>query len=233
MKTIRPAKPGPNEAARKKQCVQCGTCCRKGGPTLHRQDLDLLKQGRIGYQHLTTIRAGETAYNPLSDKAEPAKREMVKISGTDGDWTCLFLNRADNSCSIYDQRPLECRLLQCWDPADLLAVINTDTIVRIDIINPDDPICSVIEMHERECPVREVNKLVDKIRQDAANPAGHLTGLNEIVTKDLAIRAKATEQFGLSVAVEMFVMGRPLFKILAGRGFSIHEDQDGIHLGLN
>lgn len=230
---MQPPKPGPAEAARKQQCVQCGTCCRKGGPTLHHQDTDLLKKGTVNYQQLITIRTGETAYNPLSDKAAPIRQELVKISGTGGDWTCLFLNQAENSCSIYDHRPLECRLLACWDPTELLAVINKGTIVRTDIINPADPIAGIIAMHERQCSVDQVNTLVNKIRQQAAGQAEHLAEINALVARDLAIRADAAKRFGLSVGAEMFVLGRPLFQILAGPRFSIQEDQDGLHLYLN
>lgn len=56
-------------------CRRCGTCCIKGGPSLHREDLPLVEEGRIRVQDLVCIRSGEMAYDPRRGAA-------VRTSGT-------------------------------------------------------------------------------------------------------------------------------------------------------
>jgi hypothetical protein len=46
-----------------------------------------------------------------------------------------------------------------------------------------------------------------------------LAELDALVRRDLALRSKAISEFGLSLEAELFIFGRPLFKILSARGF--------------
>ena len=134
-----------------RQCKQCGTCCRKGGPILHLEDRDILRARHIQVQHLITIRQGELAYSPVTNDLHPTTRELIKTAGRGDDWTCCFFDERTGACSIYEYRPLECRLLQCWDTAPLEAVINRETLARTDIIPADDPILPLIAHHDQEC----------------------------------------------------------------------------------
>ena len=45
--------------------------------------------------------------------------------------------------------------------------------------------------------------------------------LTALVHRDLAIRSKAISEFGLSLEAELFLFGRPLFKVLSARGFQL------------
>ncbi len=51
-------------------CIRCGTCCMKGGPVLHQQDKAILLEGYAGHQHLITLRKGEMAYDPVTNRLE-------------------------------------------------------------------------------------------------------------------------------------------------------------------
>lgn len=116
-------------------CIQCGTCCRKGGPVLHHEDKGLLDSGLIRAEHLITIRKGEPAFSPLSGKVEPASCELIKINGRKGEWTCCFFDAETPACTIYAHRPLECRLLECWDTEKLISVINKNTLAGSTLFN--------------------------------------------------------------------------------------------------
>src|SRR4030042_7016650 len=76
-------------------CIRCGTCCMKGGPALHQEDKNILLAGHVGHQHLVTIRKGELAFNPVSDKLEPVPRELIKVQGKGKGWTCCFYNKKE------------------------------------------------------------------------------------------------------------------------------------------
>ena len=200
-------------------CIRCGTCCRKGGPTLHREDISILLDGHAGHHHLVTIRKGEPVFDPVRGTLQPAQQELVKVRGKGKDWTCCFFDEQTSSCTVYEHRFLECRLLKCWDPSELVPVIGKNTIVRADIINPGDPIMEVIDMHEQECPYHKVEELVSTLSRE--KEAKTLAKLAEFVRKDLAIRSYAICELGLPKEFEHFAFGRPLFKTLSARGILV------------
>ncbi len=190
---------------KKIECKRCGTCCIKGGPVLHTEDLLLIKNKTIRLDQLVVIRKAEPAYNPVSDAVEPASCEMLKLQGKSGSWECLFYDDALKSCTIHDSRPLECRLLQCQDPAALLAVTGIDCLSRQDIIEPNDP--AQAYLHEfAECSWEKFNSLL-------AKPAPHsLQDAEKILRADLFLRQQAIERLQLSLAQELFYFGRPMFQ---------------------
>jgi len=198
-------------------CTRCGTCCRKGGPTLHREDISILLDGHAGHHHLVTIRKGELVFDPVLGTLRPAHQELVKVRGKGQDWSCCFFDEKSSACTIYEHRFLECRLLKCWDPSELESLIGKNTIVRADIINPDDPIMEVIEAHEQECPYHEVEELICNLSRETGKSKA-LAKLKELVRKDLAIRFYAISELGLRKEFELFIFGRPLFKVLNSRG---------------
>jgi len=208
-----------------KHCKQCGTCCRKGGPALSREDLDLIRQGHIRHDQLVTIRQGELGYNPATARLEPVPVELLKIRGQGNGWTCLFFAEAGNACTIYAHRPATCKILQCWQPEALLATIYQNTLRRTDLINPSDPILAEIARHEQACPGRVFTEL---LTQDDGTE--DLARLSELVRADLAIRAEVAQKTGISLEMEFFLFGRPLFKQLAGSGIEYVEKNGEIHL---
>jgi len=215
------AKEKEQENNPRNHCIRCGTCCLKGGPVLHHVDKKILLAGHIGYQHLVTIKKGEFALNPVSGQVEPTSQEMIKVAGKGKDWSCIFFDEITATCVIYENRPLECRLLKCWDTSGLISVIGKNTIKRTDIINPDDRILAIIDNHERECPYNEVDTLVAVLSREE-HSAKILEKLTELVRKDLAIRSYAVSEFGLKADFEFFIFGRPLFKVLGAFGISVH-----------
>ena len=212
-------------------CIRCGTCCIKGGPTLHGEDRQIIQEGHIGTEHLITIRKGELAYTPAGEGVRPVPRELVKIAGKGRGWECIFLDDAEPGCTIYEQRPLECRILKCWDTSDLLSVIYKDPLTRADIISAEDPILELIDDHEKRCPVQDMEDILSSLSQshrDDISPS--LKKLEELVQEDLSIRAEAVSHYALPLAAELFILGRPLFTLLRGRGIAVQEKHGRIHL---
>jgi len=191
---------------------------------LHHDDKKILLSGYVGHKHLVTVRRGEMAYNPLRDCLEPVPRELIKVAGKGNGWSCVFYDEKESCCSLYEHRFLECRLLKCWDPSDLISVIYRDTISRADIINPDDPIMEVIAMHEKECPFNEINALLTAL-SDGKNRKGIFSELSVFIQADSSLRIHAFSELGLGREFELFIFGRPLYRILADSGLSMHELQ--------
>ncbi|MEW6067661.1 MAG: YkgJ family cysteine cluster protein [Nitrospirota bacterium] len=201
-------------------CIRCGTCCIKGGPVLHHEDKRILLEGYVSHQHLLTIRKGEPAINPVTGRLEPAPQELIKVRGKDEGWSCLFYNEKKAACTIYKNRFIECRLLKCWDTSDLISIMGKDTITRSDIINPDDPIVDVIKTQERECSYNEIENLISNI-SGGINKSLSLEKLREIIQKDISIRSFSIKELGLKKDLELFIFGRPLFKVLSDLGLSL------------
>jgi len=213
----------------KQQCDCCGTCCRNGGPPLHKSDIGLVKTGILNFSDLVTVRRGELVLPPLATRPVSAEVEWIKIQGRDGDWCCRFLVTASNTCAIYENRPVSCRALKCWDTVEILAMSGRDLLCRSDLISLDDPLWPLVEAHEQICPVPDLEKLVRELaggdRSDAI-----LRELAGLVTVDLQVRSRAVQEFKLTVARELFYFGRPLFQILQPLGIMPHETPVGLEL---
>jgi Fe-S-cluster containining protein len=202
------------------ECRRCGTCCLKGGPVLHTEDIKIIREGYAGHRHLVTLRKGEIAFNPAGNRPVRIPKELIKVNGKDREWTCLFYDEEKTSCAIYEHRFIECRLLKCWDTSELMSVIGSNTLARSDLINPRDPILEVIEAHEKECPCSKVEDLIVKASRDN-DKTEFLSALAELVRKDFAMRSYALNDLGLRREYEPFIFGRPLKEIIELRGLSV------------
>lgn len=207
-------------------CKRCGNCCKEGGPALHLQDLDLVREGKIPQRSLITIRKGELVHNPLANKVQPSNVELIKIVGTGRQWSCYYFDK-QSGCTIYGVRPYTCRVLKCWDTAEILSLFEKDTLCRLDILSPDNPLIPVIKEHEHICPCDDLGYIQENINN---LPAEKKADLEKRVRRDLHFRTRVIEDFQLKVAEELFYFGRPLFQILQQLGVRVSESPAGINL---
>lgn len=211
------------------ECRRCGTCCKKGGPALHKQDIGLIESGKLQRESLITIRQGELAYNPVTESIQPVKNELVKIRGNSGEWSCLFYNESNKECMIHAYRPYACRVLKCWDPQELLDLVGRDTLTRFDLLAEEDPLFSFFVEHERlfACPDMEelANWTEDEFREKGDE-------LEKLVVGDLTFRDQLVRKHNLQLNDEMILFGRPIFQLLQPLGFSVVQDHMGIRLNF-
>lgn len=205
-------------------CTQCGSCCRQGGPALHSQDLELVKNGQLLISQLVTIRRGELVDNPLVGKIVPTAVELVKIIGKKGQWECCFYS-AQLGCTVYSTRPYACGVLKCWDTAEIFALVEKDTISRFDILDQDHPLIPLIIEHERLCPCDDLGEIQANWQHLSDTQKKEL---EQRVHDDLDFRGKITVKMGLKVSEELFYFGRPLFQLLQPLGLRIAESPAGI-----
>lgn len=208
-------------------CLRCGTCCRQGGPALHGPDLELIRTGSLRLDDLITVRQGELALQPLATRPEPVRYEFLKLAGQGGSWCCRFYDERSKGCRRYHHRPMACGVLDCTNTGPLLNLAGQDLLTRFDCLSADDPLLPLIQEHERTCPCPDLEAI--------SRALGHpepiaLAELEAAVNHDLAFRARLSISHRLTVARELFALGRPLVHLVLPLGLQPMETPTGIRL---
>ncbi len=116
-------------------CRRCGTCCKKGGPSFHHEDKNLIEEGSILLKYLYTIRKGETVYDNVKGTLQITDSDIIKIKNQKGSSSCIFFNAADKECKIYENRPVECKALNCRDTGELEQIYYKNRLTRKELIS--------------------------------------------------------------------------------------------------
>lgn len=211
------------------QCRQCGTCCRKGGPALHKEDARLLTEGVLQLQDLCTFRAGELVRDTSNDHVVPLPEEIVKIAAPFGsrpdDWTCRFLME-NNRCFIHDRHPAECRALFCDDPKELLAMHGEDRLDRksiLELLHAPEWLMDSVEAHEARCNYAALIELASHLEEQVAARKA----LVEVVEYDRAFRELMMEKGKVQKELLDFLFGRPLMHTVIMFGIDARNNADG------
>ncbi|MEJ2099429.1 MAG: YkgJ family cysteine cluster protein [Desulfobacterales bacterium] len=199
------------------ECKRCGTCCTKGGPSFHHADKVLIETGIIHSKYLYTIRKGEWAYDNVRQCLEPASSDIIKIKEKNESWTCIFFDETQNACAIYENRPLECRALKCWDTQDLEDLYAKSRLTREDLISEIEGLWSLIKDHHQRCDYEIIQKLVNAIKAQP-NDVQARTKLAEIIKFDTEIRKLVVSTAGLESEMLDFLFGRPLTRTIKKLG---------------
>ena len=167
---------------------------------------------KIPRKDLITIRKGEFAYNPVTDRVQATKHEIVKLSGTGRDWTCCYYDVTSCGCTIYDHRPLE-----------------SDLLSRFDILEQDTFLQGLNTKYETACPLPDFTVLS---RENNKLDADSLSALEISVNQDLEFRNRVVLESPLVLEEEMFLFGRPLFQLLQPFGFLVFQSGNRLHLQI-
>jgi Fe-S-cluster containining protein len=200
-----------NPGAKLSGCSRCGTCCRKGGPALHREDRRLVEEGVIHTRYLYTLRPGEPAEDPVAGRRVAAETDIIKIKGAGGSWTCWFFEEPGAGCRIYGDRPLECRKLECWNPAPLERAYAHGRLTRRELLGGIDGLWELVEDHERRCRIGDV---LGALAAGPPKTGGRRKALAAILAYDAELRRLVVSRGGLEPEMTDFLFGRPLQKIL-------------------
>ncbi|MFP3998997.1 MAG: YkgJ family cysteine cluster protein [Desulfosalsimonas sp.] len=193
------------------KCIRCGTCCEKGGPALHMDDLKKVLDKSISPEKLYTIRKGEMVYDNVKGGLVKTPQEIVKIKSSQGSRACIYYEEEKKACRIYEIRPLECRIMACWDSAPSEASYTVDRINRESVFGSVDWLMDLIGTHEEKCGYERIEELAEKRLR---NQAGAVDELLETVSYDNQMRRVVKEKTGMSVEMMDFVFGRPLEKTI-------------------
>ena len=219
LKSRRPAEVKPAKPI--SECMRCGTCCKKGGPSFHHADKTLIKEGVIHSKYLYTIRKGEMAYDNVKQCLEPVSSDVIKIKGKNESLTCVFFNEPQSACTIYENRPIECRALKCWDPKALEDLYAEKRLTRKDLISEIEGLWGIIKDHQERCNYKTIQKLVDAIKSNMRD--NEQQKLNEIIQFDTEIRKLVVSTAGLDAEMLDFLFGRPLIRTIQKLGLKVQQ----------
>ncbi len=189
-------------------CTRCGACCRSGGPALHREDRPLVETGLIHTRDLYTIRRGEMAHDQIRGIVVPTREDIIKIKGQGATWVCRFFDPDVCTCRIYAERPLECRLLECWNTDRIERVYAQGRLTRRDLLAGIQGLWPVVEEHQRRCDYRRIRKLLAPGPIKSAERRRR--ELAELIRYDGELRAQVLARIGLEAGMLDFLFGRPL-----------------------
>ncbi len=200
-------------------CKKCGTCCEKGGPAFHIKDRSLIEKGVIHSRNLYTIRQGELARNNITGHLIPVSTDIIKLKGKGNTWTCVFYNRGDKTCEIYEHRPLECRVLKCWDTEEFEAIYSKDYLTRKALISSAGEIWDLIKDHQSRCSYGKI--IGFKTINEDSKKENAIKEIINIIKYDMSIRQLLIEKGSIDAEMITFLLGRPLVDTIKNYGFKV------------
>lgn len=206
------------------ECKKCGVCCEKSGPTLHIEDKYLVNNGSIQPTKLVTLRIGEKAFDPISNQNISLDKEIIKIKGSSNTWRCRYYNPDEKNCSIYAKRPVECRLLKCWDTKALLSMMNKNLLTREILFDKIEGLYDLIVEHEKKCSYQNIEQLLRDL--DSNNNTNSLNQLKEIILFDINIREMVEQRQAAAGKMIDLLFGRPLLDTISQFKFKAQYSKD-------
>ena len=209
--------------ATRPSCIQCGTCCRKGSPSLYQEDLPLVLRGTIKRTDLMTLRKGEIGFSNEREELIQISREQVKVREKPGSRECLFFQGPSGVCGIYENRPVECQTLECWNPEGFQRLKSDRPLNRLDLFAPQDPVLPVIKAHEKKCDLLDLERELKRAVDQGSSQDRVMEGIGF----DRHTREFLGEKYGFKPEHLRFLLGRPLPEVVASFGYIISQDSDG------
>ena len=185
--------------------------------------------GAIPLGRLVTIRAGEPVYDNVKGMHAPAQSDIIKISSKDGRADCHYLDPKTSRCRIYGKRPLECRILECWNTCALEKIYQQDRLNRRDLIAGMDGLWDLVETHQEQCNYGRLKILVEQCRKTRSTPPD--PALFQMLRYDMALRRLVCEKSPAFEKNLSFLFGLPLITTIRRLGIKIQETgPDQYHL---
>ncbi len=202
-----------------RSCTRCGTCCEKGGPAFHLDDKHLIQEGIIPTKVLYTIRKDEPVYDNVKQCLFTAASDIIKVKSQPHSSACTFFDEKNRRCTIYQNRPFECRILQCWNTRDIEKHYWVNRLTRKDLLFEMEDIWRLVSDHQKRCDYAKINQCLGPIGK--APPKTVPSAVQEMVRFDIHLRNLLSERGGMDPEIMDFLFGKPLHETLRRYGIRI------------
>ena len=199
-------------------CIRCGDCCLSSTPTLHLDDLSLVRGGAIERRYLYTVRKGELVRDNIQGRMVVISEEMIKVKERgSGSEACVFYEEGQRACRIYQNRPIQCSALKCWNTEAFMAVMREPKLCRRDLVE-DGVTLGLMEVHEKRCNYGTLEELVKQIpaRGDEA-----IEEILEVLRFDFELRPFFSKKLGLEIDEMDLFFGRSLVETIPMFGLRV------------
>ena len=207
-------------------CRRCGACCKKGGPSLHLEDRELIEKGIIPLRNLYTIREGERVHDNIKGGLIRAVTDIIKIKSHKGFSTCIFYN--NKGCAIHDNKPIECRTLKCWDTREIEEMYQENRLTRKDLLDGIDGLWACVSDHQTCCSYDRIHEMRPHSK---AISGDHLFDeLLSMIQNESRFRSMLMEKRGTDPEILDFLLGRPLWETIKAFGLKVERVEDSYRI---
>lgn len=207
------------ELARAPTCLGCATCCRASSPTLYDRDLELVHGSGLTRADLVTLRVGERAFSARLERSLVLDQELIKLRWLAGG-ACAFLQA--NRCGIYEQRPLQCRQLECWSGRHAGQLAGLPRLTRSQIYADDATALALIAEYESKLPAAQITQALEAVA--LGGDQAPALGMMEL---DHRLRAGIHARYGYAPQELGLLLGRPARELARGWGLDLAADSQG------
>ncbi len=210
------------ELARARRCVGCGTCCLTSSPTLYAEDLERIGGKGLPRQALFALRPGERVFSAREGASRLLEGELIKLREQRDKRGCLFL--ANGRCGIYDSRPLQCRVLECWSGRHAGELEGRPRLTRADLFAGDQVALELIAEYDLKLPAGRLGRALEAAAAGDRQAADQALSLMEL---DHNLRQGAGRRYGYTSQELELMWGRPALVVAGDHGLEVALDQAG------
>ncbi len=215
------------ELAQARECLGCGTCCLTSSPTLYGEDLDRLGPEDLTRQALYALRAGEKVSSAREGGNKLLERELIKLrehqpgANTPG-LGCVFLEAG--RCQVYEARPLQCRVLECWSGSHAGQLAGQPRLTRAMLFAGDETALALVAEYDLKLPALELTQALEAAARGDAQASAQALAMLEL---DHHLRGGVSQRYGYSPEDLDLMWGRPAILVARTHGLEPVLDDKG------
>jgi len=181
----------------------------------------MIESGKILLKHLFTLRRGEPAHDNLTREILPCATDIIKIKSRKESTACIFYDEQAMSCSIYENRPIECRVMKCWNTSEISSIYNRNRLTRYDIVGNVEGLWELVTDHQERCSFGSILAFADQIRESRRKNPVLEKEVRYRIQYDMEIRSLARDKGNLDDGMMEFLFGRPIMDTMKSLGINI------------
>lgn len=205
----------------KTSCTRCGTCCASNSPVLLKDDLPLIISEALSYDSLYTIREGELMKSHDNETFE-ASMDFIKIKGKNGTAECIFYD-GEAGCKIYENRPAQCRIFNCWSSHEELTGLEAKRLLRKELFDSAEVLLNIMDAHEKKCSYKKLTDALERVAQGSEDAAAEII---DMLAYDTYARPFFQEKFNIPQNAMELILGRPMMDTIKEYGFKVEKNRD-------
>ena len=135
---------------------------------------------------------------------------------------CVFFAGEADRCSIYHDRPLQCRAQACWDPMPARDAAEMPFLLRKHIFEGVDLLLEVMAEHESRCGFEVFSDAFEKL-----SAGGSVHEVLRLLSYEEHFRLFASDAFKIPAANMELLFGRSFIQLAPLFGFKVLDEPDG------